>query len=97
MGSASTSVPLWWWTLLAGLIGLAVGSFWTVVVWRWPRGDPPSPRDAATGPFAAYRNWKQRNSGPAISCAANAETSEAEVTAGKNGAIVPERRNDVSE
>lgn len=40
MGATATaSAPLWWWTLLAGVIGLAVGSFWTVVVWRWPRGE----------------------------------------------------------
>jgi len=50
MGSAATSVPLWWWTLLAGLIGLAVGSFWTVVVWRWPRGESVvTPRSHCTG------------------------------------------------
>jgi len=50
MGSASTSVPLWWWTLLAGVIGLAIGSFWAVVVWRWPRGESVvSPRSHCTG------------------------------------------------
>jgi leader peptidase (prepilin peptidase)/N-methyltransferase len=50
MGSASASVPLWWWTLLAGVVGLAVGSFWTVVVWRWPRGQSVvTPRSHCTG------------------------------------------------
>jgi leader peptidase (prepilin peptidase)/N-methyltransferase len=50
MTGASTSVPLWWWTLLAGVIGLAVGSFWTVVVWRWPRGESVvTPRSHCTG------------------------------------------------
>jgi leader peptidase (prepilin peptidase) / N-methyltransferase len=50
MTGAFTSVPLWWWTLLAGVIGLAVGSFWTVVVWRWPRGESVvTPRSHCTG------------------------------------------------
>lgn len=50
MGGSSASIPLWWWTLLAGVIGLAVGSFWTVVVWRWPRGESVvAPRSHCTG------------------------------------------------
>jgi len=49
-GSATAFAPLWWWTLLAGAIGLAVGSFWTVVVWRWPRGESVvAPRSHCTG------------------------------------------------
>lgn len=47
---ASTSVPTSWWTLCAGMLGLAVGSFWTVVVWRWPRGESVvAPRSHCTG------------------------------------------------
>ena len=41
-----SSVPDWFWALWAGLLGLAVGSFWTVAVGRWPAGGslvrPPS-------------------------------------------------------
>jgi leader peptidase (prepilin peptidase) / N-methyltransferase len=48
--NASASVPLWWWTTLAGGLGLAVGSFWTVFVWRWPRGESlVAPRSHCTG------------------------------------------------
>jgi len=44
------AIPLWWWTTLAAMLGLAVGSFWTVVVWRWPRGESVmSPRSHCTG------------------------------------------------
>jgi leader peptidase (prepilin peptidase) / N-methyltransferase len=32
-------VPLWFWSLWAGLVGLAAGSFFTVAVSRWPRGE----------------------------------------------------------
>jgi leader peptidase (prepilin peptidase) / N-methyltransferase len=45
-----TAAPTWWWVLFAGMIGLAVGSFWTVVVWRWPRGESlVTPRSHCTG------------------------------------------------
>ena len=41
-----TEVPLWFWASLAGLLGLALGSFFTVVVHRWPAeqslASPPS-------------------------------------------------------
>jgi len=47
---ASTSVPTWWWVLCAGVLGLAIGSFWTVVIWRWPRGESVvHPRSHCTG------------------------------------------------
>lgn len=29
--------PLWYWAVVAGLAGLAFGSFSSVVAWRWPR------------------------------------------------------------
>ena len=45
-----TAAPTWWWVLCAGMLGLAVGSFWTVVVWRWPRGESVvTPRSHCTG------------------------------------------------
>jgi prepilin signal peptidase PulO-like enzyme (type II secretory pathway) len=48
--AAASSVPTWWWALCAGLLGLAIGSFWTVVVWRWPRGESVvAPRSHCTG------------------------------------------------
>lgn len=44
------AAPSWWWITLAGVLGLAVGSFWTVVVWRWPRGESVvAPRSHCTG------------------------------------------------
>jgi leader peptidase (prepilin peptidase)/N-methyltransferase len=50
IGAANMGIPLWWWTVLAGIVGLAVGSFWTVVVWRWPRGESVvRPRSHCTG------------------------------------------------
>lgn len=50
MNTSLSSAPLWWWVVLAGLLGLAVGSFWTVVVWRWPRGESVvRPRSHCTG------------------------------------------------
>ena len=39
-------IPHWWWTVLAVLLGLAVGSFLNVVIYRLPAGEsivsPPS-------------------------------------------------------
>lgn len=31
--------PLWYWVTMAALIGLALGSFSTVLAWRWPRDE----------------------------------------------------------
>ena len=31
--------PLWFWASVAGLVGLAFGSFSTVLSWRWPRNE----------------------------------------------------------
>lgn len=31
-------LPLWYWATIAGLLGLAFGSFATVAAYRWPRG-----------------------------------------------------------
>ncbi len=31
-----SGVALWFWATLAGLLGLAFGSFWTVFTYRWP-------------------------------------------------------------
>jgi leader peptidase (prepilin peptidase)/N-methyltransferase len=42
--------PLWAWVALAGLLGLALGSFSTVVAWRWPREESVvHPRSHCTG------------------------------------------------
>jgi leader peptidase (prepilin peptidase)/N-methyltransferase len=42
--------PLWAWVVVAGLLGLAFGSFATVVAWRWPRGESVvRPRSHCTG------------------------------------------------
>jgi prepilin signal peptidase PulO-like enzyme (type II secretory pathway) len=42
--------PLWFWSLWAGLFGLACGSFFTVAVSRWPRGESlVRPRSHCTG------------------------------------------------
>jgi len=42
--------PLGYWVALAGLLGLAFGSFWTVVAWRWPREESLShPRSHCSG------------------------------------------------
>lgn len=32
-------IPTWYWALVAGVLGLAFGSFATVAVHRWPRGE----------------------------------------------------------
>lgn len=41
-----TAVPLWFWATLAGVLGVCLGSFFTVVVHRWPAeqslASPPS-------------------------------------------------------
>lgn len=37
MGHGLSTVPLAYWATVAGLVGLALGSFATVVAWRWPR------------------------------------------------------------
>lgn len=29
--------PAWFWSALAGVVGLCLGSFWTVLAYRWPR------------------------------------------------------------
>ena len=50
MGLDLSTVPLWFWSLWAGLAGLAAGSFFTVVVSRWPRGESMvTPRSHCTG------------------------------------------------
>lgn len=42
--------PLAYWAMLAGLFGLAMGSFATVVAWRWPREESlVHPRSHCTG------------------------------------------------
>ncbi len=49
MGSALDIAPLWYWVSLAVLAGLALGSFSTVVAWRWPREESlVSPRSHCT-------------------------------------------------
>jgi leader peptidase (prepilin peptidase) / N-methyltransferase len=41
--------PLWYWSVVAGVVGLAMGSFSTVVAWRWPREESlVSPRSHCT-------------------------------------------------
>ena len=37
MSLALDTLPLWFAALWAGVIGLAMGSFFTVAAWRWPR------------------------------------------------------------
>jgi leader peptidase (prepilin peptidase)/N-methyltransferase len=32
-----SAAPLWFWALAAGLLGLCLGSFFTVLAYRWPR------------------------------------------------------------
>lgn len=34
-----TSAPTWYWAIVAGLLGLAFGSFATVAAHRWPKGE----------------------------------------------------------
>ncbi|MDX6645652.1 MAG: leader peptidase (prepilin peptidase) / N-methyltransferase [Miltoncostaeaceae bacterium] len=44
------TVPLWFWSLWAGLVGLAAGSFFTVAASRWPKGESlVRPRSHCTG------------------------------------------------
>jgi leader peptidase (prepilin peptidase) / N-methyltransferase len=44
-----TSVPTWYWALVAGVVGLAMGSFFSVLTWRWPREESlVSPRSRCT-------------------------------------------------
>lgn len=44
-----TSVPLWFWAMAAGLFGLAMGSFFTVLTYRWPREESlVAPRSRCT-------------------------------------------------
>jgi leader peptidase (prepilin peptidase) / N-methyltransferase len=44
------TVPLWYWAVLAGVFGLAMGSFFTVAAWRWPREESlVTPRSHCTG------------------------------------------------
>ncbi|MCU0307348.1 MAG: prepilin peptidase [Thermoleophilia bacterium] len=41
--------PTWFWAVVAGLVGLAAGSFFSVACWRWPRGESLShPRSHCT-------------------------------------------------
>lgn len=43
-------VPLAYWAVLAGVFGLAMGSFFTVAAWRWPREESlVAPRSHCTG------------------------------------------------
>mgnify|MGYP001232107371 CR=1 FL=1 len=45
----TVQAPTWFWALVAGLLGLAMGSFFTVACWRWPRGESLShPRSHCT-------------------------------------------------
>ncbi len=32
-----STIPTWMWATIAGVLGLAIGSFWTVLTYRWPR------------------------------------------------------------
>lgn len=49
MSHALDTTPLWFWAVLAGLIGLAMGSFFTVAAYRWPREESLShPRSHCT-------------------------------------------------
>ena len=32
-----SAIPLWFWATTAGLLGIAMGSFFTVLTYRWPR------------------------------------------------------------
>ncbi len=44
-----SATPLWFWVTLAGVFGLAMGSFFTVLTYRWPRGESlVSPRSHCT-------------------------------------------------
>lgn len=44
-----TIAPLWYWVVMAALLGLALGSFFTVMAWRWPREESLStPRSHCT-------------------------------------------------
>ncbi len=44
-----SAIPLWFWATAAGLFGLAMGSFFTVLTYRWPREESlVSPRSRCT-------------------------------------------------
>jgi leader peptidase (prepilin peptidase)/N-methyltransferase len=44
-----SAAPLWFWATLAGVFGLAMGSFFTVLAYRWPRDESlVSPRSHCT-------------------------------------------------
>ena len=44
-----SGVPLWFWATAAGLFGLAMGSFFTVLTYRWPREESlVTPRSRCT-------------------------------------------------
>ncbi len=44
-----SAIPLWFWAIAAGAFGLAMGSFFTVLTYRWPREESlVSPRSRCT-------------------------------------------------
>ena len=44
-----SAIPLWFWATAAGLFGLCMGSFFTVLTYRWPREESlVSPRSRCT-------------------------------------------------
>jgi leader peptidase (prepilin peptidase) / N-methyltransferase len=44
-----SAIPLWYWVMAAGLFALAMGSFFTVLTYRWPREESlVSPRSRCT-------------------------------------------------
>lgn len=50
MSDVASSAPLAYWATVAGLIGLAFGSFASVLAYRWPRGESiVRPRSHCTG------------------------------------------------
>ena len=51
--------PLWYWVTLSGVVGLALGSFFTVLAWRWPREESLStPRSHCTSCGHVLRWWE---------------------------------------
>lgn len=53
-------IPIWFWALLAGLLGLAIGSFLNVVIYRVPAGEsivsPPSKCPRCGNPIRGRHN-----------------------------------------